>query len=115
MDTNLITYLACISFIFIFGRIFILPLKKILKLILNSILGGVAIYLINIIGQTFAFHIGLNFVTSVVIRFVRFTRGCVFNCCKTFSWIMANEGQVQSDHFKLVILYLSLIYYIIQR
>ena len=67
MDTNLITYLACICFIFIFGRIFIVPLKKILKIIFNSILGGVTIYIINFVGATFGFHIGLNFFTSVVI------------------------------------------------
>ena len=47
MDTNVITYLACICFIFIFGRIFIVPIKKILKIVFNSILGGVSIFLIN--------------------------------------------------------------------
>lgn len=67
MDTNLLTYLACICFIFIFGRIFILPLKKIFKLVINSILGGITIFLINLVGGTFGFHIGLNFFTSVVI------------------------------------------------
>ncbi len=67
MDTNLLTYLACICFIFIFGRIFILPLKKILKLVMNSVLGGITIFLINLVGGTFGFHIGLNFFTSIVI------------------------------------------------
>ncbi len=67
MDINIITYLACICFIFIFGRIFIVPLKKILKLVLNSILGGVVIFIINLIGANFGFHIGLNFFTSILI------------------------------------------------
>ena len=67
MDTNIITYLACICFIFIFGRIFIMPLKKILKLVFNSVLGGITIYIINLIGGSFGFHIGLNFFTSIVI------------------------------------------------
>ena len=67
MDTNLLTYLACICFIFIFGRIFILPLKKIFKLVINSILGGITIFLINLVGGTFGFHIGFNFFTSIVI------------------------------------------------
>ena len=39
MEINVITYLACICFIFIFGKIFIVPIKKILKLVLNSVLG----------------------------------------------------------------------------
>ena len=68
METNsIITFLACIIFIFIFGRIFIWPLKNILKLILNSIFGGVLIYIINIIGMNFGFHIGLNVLTAVIV------------------------------------------------
>lgn len=67
MNENIITYLACICFIFIFGKIFIVPLKKILKIIFNSVLGGVCIFLINIIGSNWEFHIGLNIFTSVLI------------------------------------------------
>mgnify|MGYP005786695465 FL=1 len=67
MDGNLIAYLACICFLFIFGRIFIVPIKKILKLVFNSILGGVVIFLINLIGANFGFHIGLNIFTSIII------------------------------------------------
>lgn len=67
MDTNLITYLACICFLFIFGKVFIIPIKKVLKLVLNSILGGITIFLINLIGGTFGFHIGLNIFTSILV------------------------------------------------
>lgn len=67
MDSNIITFLACICFIFIFGRIFIVPLKKILKLIINSILGGLTIYIIDLIGAGFGFHIGLNIFTSILV------------------------------------------------
>ena len=67
MDTNIITYLACICFLFIFGRIFIVPIKKILKLIINSILGGLTIFLINLVGGIWGFHIGLNIFTSIVV------------------------------------------------
>ena len=67
MNINIITYLACICFIFIFGRTFIVPIKKILKLAINSILGGLRIYIINIVGATFGFHLGLNIFTSILI------------------------------------------------
>lgn len=66
MDINIITYLACICFIFIFGRIFIVPIRKIVKLMINSVLGGITIYIINIIGVNFGFHIGLNVITSLI-------------------------------------------------
>ncbi len=67
MDNNVLTFLACICFLFIFGKIFILPLKSILKLVLNSILGGLLIYVINLIGGAFNFHIGLNYITSIFV------------------------------------------------
>ena len=68
MDFNsIIAYVACIIFLFIFGKIFLVPLKSIFKLILNSVLGGVLIYIINVVGMLFNFHIGLNIVTSIII------------------------------------------------
>ena len=68
MDTNtIITYLACICFLFIFGRLFVLPIKTILKLLVNSIFGGILIYGVNWIGSIFSFHIGLNFITAVLV------------------------------------------------
>lgn len=68
MDFNIIiTFLACIIFIFIFGKIFIWPIKSIMRLVFNSILGGVLIFLINLIGANWNFHIGLNILTSVLV------------------------------------------------
>ena len=67
MDTNLILYLACICFLFIFVKVFIIPIKKILKLVINSILGGATIFLINLIGGIWGFHIGLNIFTSILV------------------------------------------------
>lgn len=88
MNGNLITYLACICFIFIFGRIFIVPLKKILKLVFNSILGGITIFLINLIGSNFGFHIGLNIFTSIIVRFIRIARSGLFNNSEIIDWII---------------------------
>ena len=86
MDTtNLITYLACICFIFLFGRIFIVSVKKVLKLIFNSLLGGLIIYIINLVGSSFGFHIGLNLFTSILVRLVRNTRSNTFSNYKTYN------------------------------
>lgn len=63
----MITYLACIAFLFLFGRVFAVPLAKILKLILNSILGAILIWFINLIGASFQFHIGINMITAILV------------------------------------------------
>ena len=68
MDNNiLITFAVCVISIFILGRIFAWTLKGILKLIGNSIVGGIIIFLINLIGANFGFHIGLNIGTALVV------------------------------------------------
>jgi len=64
---NYLVYIASIIFLFIFGKVFLVPLKSIFKLMLNSILGGLLIYIINIVGMLFNFHIGINIVTSILI------------------------------------------------
>ena len=66
-NSALLIYVACIIFIFLIGKIFIVPIKKIIKLIINSILGGALIYIINIIGEGYGFHIGLNIITSILV------------------------------------------------
>ncbi len=109
MNTNIITYLACICFIFIFGRIFILPLKKILKLVFNSILGGICIFVINLVGANFGFHIGLNFFTSIVIRIVGTTWSGLPSCCEIIDRIKRKIGKQK----KLLAVWLLLIAFLI--
>ena len=66
MDINtIIIYLACFIVLFIVGKVFYLPLKHIFKLLLNSVLGGFLIYIVNVVGSYFGFHIGLNFGTAI--------------------------------------------------
>ncbi len=79
-NTNtIIIFLSCIMAIILFGRILILPIKKILKLILNSILGGLTIAIINWIGTSFSIHIGLNIFTAIFVRYIRCSRSYIVN------------------------------------
>ena len=63
----LLVYFACVIAIFIIGKILFVPLKMILKLILNSILGGILIWLINLAGITWGLHIGINVITMLTV------------------------------------------------
>ena len=65
--TNLLIVLGCAVAIFIVGKILLFPIKKVLKLVFNTIIGGAIIYIINLIGASFGFHIGLNIITSLVV------------------------------------------------
>lgn len=65
--TNILIVMGCAIAIFVIGKIFLFPIKKILKLVFNTIIGGTIIYIINLIGISFGFHIGLNIITSLVV------------------------------------------------
>ena len=68
MDTNiLISVVICIIFLLIFGKIFLLPIKKIFKVVLNTGLGALVIFVINTIGTSFGFHIGLNIINALIV------------------------------------------------
>ncbi len=79
MNINILIVISCICMLFVIGKIFILPIKKILKLVFNSVFGGILIWIINFIGGIWGFHIGLNIYTSILVRNFRYTRSC-FSC-----------------------------------
>ncbi|MBQ3409021.1 MAG: pro-sigmaK processing inhibitor BofA family protein [Clostridia bacterium] len=56
-------YIFCIIFMIIIGRASISPVKKIIKIVINSIIGALVIFVINAVGNSFNFHIGLNWAT----------------------------------------------------
>lgn len=85
MEANtVITYLACIFFLLILGRIFILPLKSIIKVIGNSLIGGILIFIINLIGNMFNFHIGLNIGTAIIVGILGVPRCSITYIFKIF-------------------------------
>ena len=65
--SNALVILGCIIVLWIIGKIFSVPLKALFKLIVNSILGGLLIFIINLIGAIWNFHIGLNIVTAILV------------------------------------------------
>ena len=66
-ETAVLAYLSGIIIVVLLGRLFIVPIKKILKLLLNSVLGGFLIFIINFIGGIWNFHIGLNIITAIFV------------------------------------------------
>ena len=82
VNINILIVISCICMLFIIGKIFIIPIKKILKLVFNSIFGGGLIWFINLIGGIWGFHIGLNIFTSVLVRHFRCSWCYNFGYCK---------------------------------
>ena len=62
-----LTYAGAIILLFIFGKLFLWPLKIILKLAVISLIGGAAILLINIIGAEIGIIIPLNMLNALIV------------------------------------------------
>ncbi len=62
-----LTYAGAVILVFIFGKLFLWPLKIIAKLVLNSLIGGAAILIINAIGSGLGIIIPLNLLNAFIV------------------------------------------------
>ncbi len=63
----ILAYVVGIVFLFILGRLLLIPAKLLLKLLYNALLGAVAIIAVNLVGGLFGFHIGLNIISAFIV------------------------------------------------
>lgn len=61
-----VIFVLCIIALVIIAKIFLWPLKKILKLIFNIIFGIFLILITNILGESIGLHIPFNIVTALI-------------------------------------------------
>lgn len=68
MDFGVIlAYIVGVALLFILGRLLLAPLRVVVKLVINAILGAVAILAVNFIGSLLGFHIALNVYTAFIV------------------------------------------------
>lgn len=63
----ILAYIVGIILLFILGRLLIVPLKVVFKLLLNALAGAIAILAANIVGNLLGFHIALNIYSAFII------------------------------------------------
>lgn len=63
----LLAYALGIFALYVVGYMFLVPIKILLRLIINSIAGAVSILLINWIGGYWGVHISLNILSAVIV------------------------------------------------
>jgi len=61
-----IAFFFGIILIYLIGRLFLMPIKLIIRLIYNAIIGGIMLWIVNFIGAYFSFTIAINPVTALV-------------------------------------------------
>ena len=64
--STILVYILAVLGICLIAKIFSAPIKLVMKLLANAIVGAIALIIINWIGGFFAFHIDLNFITALI-------------------------------------------------
>jgi len=62
-----IAYFVGVFVLYVIGRLLLIPLRLIFNLIVNAVIGGAVLLIINLIGGIWGFHIGINPVTALVV------------------------------------------------
>lgn len=63
----LLAYALGIFALYVVGYMFLVPIKMLLRLVINSIAGAVSIVVINWVGAYWGLHISLNVLSAVII------------------------------------------------
>lgn len=63
-------YVVGILAIYFIGKMFLMPVRIIWKLIYNGIIGGIMLWIVNFVGASFGFSIGINFISALVAGFL---------------------------------------------
>ena len=66
----ILAYAVGIMLLFILGRVLLVPLKFVLRLVYNALLGALCIIAVNLIGGLAGFHIAFNVFTSFIVGFL---------------------------------------------
>ena len=61
-----LAYTAGLMLIYFFGKILIVPIKSLIKLLFNVVMGGILIVVINLIGGFAGLSVPVNFITVFI-------------------------------------------------
>lgn len=61
-----LVYAAMIFVLYFFGKVFVVPMKILLKILLSSVMGGMFLVFINLAGENFGIFLPVNMITAAV-------------------------------------------------
>ncbi len=63
----IVAYAAGVLIIYALGRMLMIPLRVIFNLIVNAVIGGGVLLIINFIGGYWGFSVGVNPITALIV------------------------------------------------
>lgn len=71
MELNIVmAFVLGLLLLYLVGRVMVVPIKLIMKLLVNGIVGGLVLWVVNYFGAFLSLHIPLNPVTALTAGFL---------------------------------------------
>ena len=67
---SILAIFLAIGAVYVIGMLLVLPIKIVVKLVVNGILGAFALFILNFFGSYIGFSIGINPITALVAGFL---------------------------------------------
>lgn len=64
-----LSFFIAVLILFVVLKIISLPLKLIIKLMINAFIGGVVLFLINMVGASFGLYITITWISALIVGF----------------------------------------------
>lgn len=64
---NVFAYLLGLILLYIIGMLLVIPIRVMIKLIVNGIIGGVVLFLFNLVGGIFGLSLAVNPLNAIVV------------------------------------------------
>ena len=68
--SSIVAFAVGIVALYVLGLLLVVPIRIIIKLVINGIIGGLTLLLVNLVGGLFGLSIGINPVTSIIAGFL---------------------------------------------
>ncbi|MDD4570560.1 MAG: pro-sigmaK processing inhibitor BofA family protein [Tepidanaerobacteraceae bacterium] len=65
-----LAYAFGLLMLYVVGRVLIMPLKIVLKLVYNALIGGIVLLILNFVGGYIGLYIALNPITALLVGFL---------------------------------------------
>lgn len=66
----ILAYAAGLILLYFVGWLLIIPIRYLAKLIINGVIGGVLLFLVNLLGGFIGLHIAINPLTAIIAGFL---------------------------------------------
>ena len=67
---NILSFFIAVVVLFVILKLIALPLKIIIKLMINAFVGGAILFLINLVGSRFGLVLDINWITALIVGFL---------------------------------------------